>query len=65
MLEVTVPSARFNTHREQYSRHLNRIELLTLKIDNDGLSTEIRMTVEDADKLANDLLEWTKEIKGE
>lgn len=64
MFEVTCPSARFGTHRENYQRHQNR-DLITMKINKGGLSAEIEMTVEEADKLAAELLDWTKEIKEE
>jgi hypothetical protein len=65
MIEVICPSARFNTHQEQYNRHANRIDLITLKINVAEAQIQTGLTVEEAEKLADDLMEWVREIKGE
>ncbi len=64
MIEVSCPSARRNNHRYMYNMS-NNSSLIQLAIDENGIKFEMELRVSEAEQLANELLEWVREIKGD
>jgi hypothetical protein len=65
MISVTCPQARFNTHRELYSRMVDRMDFIKVTFDDNGHRFEKEMTVSEAERLAKDLMDWVRDIKGD
>lgn len=64
MITVNCPSARMNNHKYLYAKW-PKTSLITQSIEKDGMMIETELTVEEAEILANELMEWVREIKGE
>lgn len=65
MIEVSCPSSRMNNHQFLYNWTEGRTTLIHLNVDENGVKFEKELTVAEAEQLANDLMGWVREIKGD
>jgi hypothetical protein len=63
-IEITCPSANRNTHHYLYGMS-NDMPLIVMTISDDQWRSEQELSVSEAERIAKDLMEWVKEIKGE
>lgn len=62
MITITCPSSRMNNHRYMYSR-FPKMSLINIEIEDGGMKFASELTVDEAENLARELMEWVSDIK--